>query len=465
MKPFTLFRLMALLALCAPAFGAQAPRNVLLLIVDDLNTWLLANPGRYTGKVVAPNIRRLAQSGVNFTRAFAASPKCSPSRTAFLSGVAPWQSGHTDNGLILKDNAALAKSVSLPRLFQEAGYHMTTSGKIGHGYSDGVKWDLTRRHKRDPAPPGAPLNGFARAKSGKLTERDWGLTHLKETEMNDTLVADTAIEALRMPHDKKPFFIACGLFHPHMPWYVPKKYFDLYPLDEIVLPPIKEDDLDDVPESGRNLVSGTYATALEHKQYRKGVQAYLATTTYADAQMGRVLDALENSPHKDNTLVVLLSDHGFHVGEKHHWQKGTLWEEGTNVLLTFRVPGLTKPKQVCRRPVSLMDLYPTLAELAGLQAPDYVYGHSLVPLLKNAKAPRDHPVLTAYREHVSIRTDRHRLIRYADGSTELYDRAEDPAEWTNQTDNPKYQAIRNQLAKRLPNVKMLPYARGKNAKK
>ena len=318
----------------------QAKMNVLFLVVDDLNTWLLEDPDRYTGKVVAPNIKKLADSGVNFTQAFAASPKCSPSRTAFLSGVAPWKSGHTDNGLIIKDNPVLAKAVSFPKLFQEAGYYMATSGKISHGYSDGVQWEKVWRHKRDPAPPGTPFNGFAKSKSGKLTERDWGMTHLKETEMNDTLVADSAIEALQMEHDK-PFFIACGLFHPHMPWYVPQKYFDLYPLDKIVPPPIKGDDLDDIPEAGKAIIRSTYQTALEHNQYLKGVQGYLATTTYADHQMGRVLDALEKSPYKDNTITVLLSDHGFHVGEKHHWQKGTLWEEATNSLLMFRVPGLT----------------------------------------------------------------------------------------------------------------------------
>jgi len=205
-----------------------------------------------------------------------------------------------------------------------------------------VAWDKAVKHKRDPAPPGTPFNGFAKARSGKLTERDWGVTHLKESEMNDTKVADCAVEALKMQHEK-PFFIACGLFHPHMPWYVPKKYFDMYPLDDLVLPPLKDDDLDDIPPLGQKLISGTYEQALEHNQYEKGVQAYLATTSYADYQMGRVLDTLENSPYKDNTIVVLLSDHGFHVGEKRHWQKGALWEDTTNVLLMFRVPGLTRP--------------------------------------------------------------------------------------------------------------------------
>ena len=341
---------------------------------------------------------------------------------------------------------------------------MATSGKISHGYDDGVTWEQVWKHKRDPAPPNAPLNGFASAKNKRLTEKDWGVTHLKETEINDTLVADSAIEALQMKHDR-PFFIACGLFHPHMPWYVPQKYFDMYPLDKVVPPSVKEDDLDDIPEPGKKLISNTYQNAKEHDQYKKGVQAYLATTTYADYQMGRVLDTLEKSPYKDNTIVVLLSDHGFHVGEKTHWQKGTLWEEATNSLLMFRVPGVNKPKQICLNPVSLMDIYPTITELAGIQKPDYVDGRSLVPLLKNVTADHSYPVLTAYQEHVSVRTEQYRLIRYSDGSMEFYDLCKDPNEWTNQSNNPNFASIRKELAELIPEFEMLPYVRGKNRAK
>ena len=464
MKRAQLLFLSLFLGLNVLVAQAAVPKkaNVLLLIVDDLNTWMLNEPGRYSGKVIAPNIKRLAESGVQFSHAFAASPKCSPSRTAFLMGVAPWQSGHTDNGLKIRDNPVLGKAVSFPKLFQEQGYYMATSGKISHGFRDGVKWDQNWRHKRDPAPPGTPFNGFAKAKSGKLTERDWGVTHLNESEMNDTKVADSAIKALKMKHER-PFFIACGLFHPHMPWYVPQKYYDLYPLEEIELPPVKDDDLEDIPEPGRKLISDTYYQALEHKQYRQGVQAYLATTTYADTQMGRVLDTLENSPHRDNTIVVLISDHGFHVGEKHHWQKGTMWEEGANSLMMFRVPGLTHAKQICERPVSLMDLYPTIVELVGIKKPGHVYGNSLVPLLKDASVPRDHPVFTAYQDHISVRTDRYRLIQYSDGSKELYDLRMDPYQYVNQAKRLSNSKIVAELSKQLPAFEMLDYVRGNRA--
>ena len=166
--------------------------------------------------------------------------------------------------------------------------------------------------------------------------------------------------------------------------------------------------------------------------------------------MGRVLDALEYSPYKNNTIVVLMSDHGFHLGEKQHWTKGTLWEEATNCLLMIKVPGVTKPKQLCTRPVSLLDVYPTLVELAGLPAPQHLDGQSLVPLLKDSQAQRSKPALTAYQSHMTVRTDKYRYIRYTDGTTELYDRGRDPNEWVNQTNNQEYETIKRKLSNYLP---------------
>ncbi|MGB0372168.1 MAG: sulfatase [Opitutales bacterium] len=440
------------------AFGLKqgdAP-NILLLIIDDLNTWQLERAGRYAGKVTTPNISAFAESGVNFKRAYTASPKCSPSRTAFLNGVAPWVSGHTDNALDIKKNPALAKSTTFLKEFQDAGYFMVQSGKVSHGYDIGIDADISFRHRRDPAPPNAPFAGVVTRRGEKVPETDWGPTHLDETEMNDYLKADTAVKALQMDHDK-PFVITCGLFLPHMAWWIPQKYLDMYPLDSITLPPFKDGDLSDVPEQGRDLISGSYKKAMDVGSYRSGVQAYLGTTTFADAQMGRVLDALEASPYKDNTIVVLISDHGFHVGEKEHWQKGTLWEDGTNVLFMVRAPGVTKPMQVSKTPVSLLDLYPTLMELTGMDIPEHVDGRSLVPLLKDIDTPHDYPVFSAYRDHIAIRTEEYRLIRYGDGEMELYDSTKDPNEWTNLASNPEYSAVVEKLSAQLPEFEMLPY--------
>lgn len=343
--------------------------NVLLLVVDDLNTWLPGDPNRYTGKVVAPNIRKLADSGVLFKHAYTASPYCSPSRTAFISGISPWKSGVYDNGVYTEESAPLSQATTFPLLFKQAGYYTASYGKIEHGWGMKNAWDHSVGHRRDPVPPDAPFSPVAQG------ENDWGPIHLKESEMGDTLYADKAIEQLQKKHDK-PFLVACGLFHAHMPWYVPQKYFDLFPLEDVEVPELLENDLDDVPPLAHRMLTKKklVENILETGEHKKAVQGYLATTAYADAQMGRVLDALESSPYRDNTIVVLMSDHGFHLGEKSHWQKATLWEEATHCLLMIRASGVTQPGGVSERYVSLQDLYPALAELCGLQTPAYVDG-------------------------------------------------------------------------------------------
>jgi arylsulfatase A-like enzyme len=271
--------------------------------------------------------------------------------------------------------------------------------------------------------------------------------------MRDTMYADAAIRQLRRDHDR-PFFIACGLFHPHMPWYVPQKYFDLFPLDQVVTPAIKADDLEDVPPLGRALTAGKrrfVGQVLEHGLHKEGVQAYLATTAYADAQIGRVLDALDKSPYRDNTVVVLMTDHGFHLGEKHHWQKGTLWEEATHCLLMFRVPGLTEAGGKSGRCVSLQDVYPTLAELCGIKPPGYLDGRSLTPLLEEPEAPWESTAISAlYDRYITMRTERFRYIRYVNDQEEFYDCAHDPHEWTNQIGNPDYAPAIEKLRASVP---------------
>ena len=429
------------------ADAARGRKNVLFLAVDDLNTWLLGDPNRYSGKVVAPNIQRLAGSGVHFVRAYTASPKCSPSRTAILSGVSPWKSGVYQNGVSIDKSRPLQQATSLPRLFGKAGYYTASYGKIGHGWGDRSDWNDHMPHKRDPVPPNAPLSPAGRG------ECDWGPTHLAEDQMRDTRYADAAIKQLQKKHDQS-FFIACGLFHPHMPWYVPKKYLDLFPLDEIVLPDVKEDDLADVPELARALSStGTVKRIQEHGEHKAAVRGYLASTAYADAQMGRVLDALETSPYRDNTIVVLWSDHGFHLGEKLHWQKGTLWEEATHCLLMLKVPGMTRAGGVSERFVSLQDIYPTLAGLCGLEAPDYVDGRSLIPLLKDPGAEWASTAISAYDDrYISIRDERCRYIRYRDGQEEFYDCSKDPHEWTNLINNPEYAAEIKKVRALIPST-------------
>lgn len=424
--------------------------NILFLVIDDCNTWLLNDRNRYTGNVVAPNIQRLAQSGVLFHNAYTASPLCVPSRTAFLSGVAPWKSGVYQNQAAVAESEALKGVPSLLKTFQDNGYFVAKIGKISHGYKTGITPDVDMKHKRTPPPPGAPLNGIAKAANGRLTERDWGATHLKESEMSEAKLADKAIECLQKKHNR-PFFIACGLFHPHYPWYVPQKYLDMYPLDEIKLPPIRANDLADASPLGQSFVNtGWDEKVKESGNVRKALQGYLASVSLSDAHMGRVLDALDKSVYRDNTIVVLLSDHGFHLGEKQQWSKGTLWEEATDSLLMFRVPGLTKPKQVCTHPVSLLDIYPTLVDLMGFRRPDHLDGLTLTPQLRDCSAPRTRPAIMALSAHISVRTKNVRYIRYTDGSVELYDHSKDPNEWTNLAGNPEYATVRARMEAHLP---------------
>jgi len=456
-KPLVKLLIVALFTSPISTFGGEIPRqermNVLFLVSDDLNSWLLGDANRYAGKVVAPNIERLADSGVLFTRAYTAAPVCSPSRTAFFSGVAPWKSGHYHNTPGANISELLNNALSLAGFFKRAGYTTTGYGKITHGWDQKENWDEKIGHKRDPAPPGAPLTPIGRG------EQDWGPIHLAEEEMNDTLMVNHAVKQLQKKHDK-PFFIACGTFNPHMPWYVPKKYFDMFPLDEVTTPELKEDDLDDVPLMGRELTAGKSKfvdAVLEHGLHKQGVQAYLATTAYADAQMGRVLDALDKSPYRDNTIVVFLTDHGFHLAEKHHWQKATLWEEATHSLMMMRVPGLTPGGGVSKRFVSLLDIYPTLAQLCGLKPPDYLDGRSLVPLLKNPQAKWKSTAITGltskggpWLPYISIRNEMGRYIRYKDGQEEFYDTTKDPHEWTNMINNSKYAPVIKEMRAAIP---------------
>lgn len=442
--------------LAANTDASDPPMNVLFLVADDLNSWLLEDTNRYSGKVIAPNLKRFARSGVNFTRAYTAAPVCSPSRTAFFSGVAPWKSGHYHNTPDANTSQPLSDALSLAGAFKQAGYTTAGYGKITHGWDQKEQWDVKVGHKRDPAPPGAPLTTIGRG------EQDWGPIHLSEAEMNDTTGADKTIVQLKQQHDK-PFFIAYGTFNPHMPWYVPQKYFDMFPLEDLPTPALLPNDLDDVPPLGRELTTGKgkfVDAMMENGLHKEAVQAYLATTAYVDAQMGRVLDALESSPYKDNTIVVFLTDHGFHLGEKHHWQKATLWEEATHVLLTVRVPGLTPVAEVCERFVSLLDIYPTLVELCELEPQCHLSGRSLAPLLKAPKANWESTAITgltskrgpSWKPYISIRNEAGRYTRYQDDEEEFYNTSDDPREWTNQIAVPHFAETIRALRAAVPEI-------------
>ncbi|MHC4435674.1 MAG: sulfatase-like hydrolase/transferase, partial [Planctomycetota bacterium] len=265
---------------------------------------------------------------------------------------------------------------------------------------------------------------------------------------------------LRREHDK-PFFLACGIYRPHVPWYVPEKYFNMFPLETVKLPKVLENDLDDVSDRVRDIAlrGGNYHKhVLEAGQWRKAVQGYLASIAFADAMFGRLLDALENSRYFDNTIVVVWSDHGWQLGQKHHWRKFALWENVLISVLMIKVPkgapGLregSKDGTPCDRIVSLQDIYPTLVELCGLKARSDIDGNSLALLLEDPEASWNRPAVATYDfGEFSIRTEKFRYSTYIDGSEELYDHTKDTEEWTNLADDPKYDVVKRRLRRHIP---------------
>jgi arylsulfatase A-like enzyme len=284
---------------------------------------------------------------------------------------------------------------------------------------------------------------------------DWGAYPAEDTIMPDAKLAQWTCEQLRRPHDR-PFFLACGFYRPHVPLYVPQKWFDLYPLEDLQLPVHQADDLADVPGYGRDLswsaVGPRHQWMIENDQWKRAVQAYLASVSFVDAQIGKVLDALDQSGHGDDTVIVLWSDHGFHLGTKARWGKRSLWEPATRVVLMISVPGLRRGAR-CDRPVGLIDLYPTLIELCRLGPRLALDGHSLVPLLSDPQAAWRWPTITTFGQHNhAIRSQYWRYVQYADGTEELYDHRSDPYEFHNLAQDTHYAEQLTRHRRWLPQV-------------
>lgn len=441
-------RLAILVACVCAALSLRAAEtkrpNVLLIMADDLNHWV-----GYLGRnrqTLTPNIDRLAASGMRFTRSYCAAPVCNPSRAAMFSGRRPGALGVYGNSQDWR--TVVPKEETLITTFRRAGYELLAAGKIYHGGFD-------RRDEYDDyatVPPlGASRNKTTRPTDG-FNQVIFAPLDAGDEAMPDYHSASYGIAQLGKPH-AKPFFLAVGFHKPHPPFIVPKKYFDLHPLETIELPPFKADDLDDLPAAGKRsgIGQGTHAMIVQAGKWKEAVQSYLAAISFVDGQIGRVLDALEKSPHRDNTIVVLMGDHGWQLGEKYHWGKTTLWEEVARAPLLWRVPGLTQPGAVCERTVDFMTLYPTLTDLCGIPTPAHVQGASIRALLKDPRAPWSHPGITTYGQgQHAVRTEGWRYIHYSDGSEELYDETADPYEWTNLAAKPEHAARLKELAAWLP---------------
>ena len=418
--------------------------NVLFISVDDLNDWVGCLEGH--PQALTPNLDRLAASGVLFTNAHCPAPACNPSRTAVMTGIAPNQSGLYDNRQKMRE--VLPGAELLPRYFSRHGYWTAGSGKILHYFIDAQSWDdyFPRKETENPFPrtfyPKQRPVSLPRGGPWQYVETDWAQLNVSDQEYGgDWLVSKWISEQLLKIH-QKPFFLACGIYRPHEPWFVPKKYFDKFPLNEIQLPAgYRENDLDDLPSAGKRKGPNRYFAHIRQEgQWKQAIQGYLASITFSDAMVGRVLDALNNGPNRDNTIVVLWSDHGWHLGEKEHWQKFTAWRVCTRVPLMIRVPsgtpGLVEGTQAgtrCDAPVNLLSLFPTLTDLAGLPLNPASSGPSLVPLLHDATSSWPHVSLTYLNEPgaYGLSGKNHRLIHYANGDEELYDIKVDPFEWNN----------------------------------
>jgi arylsulfatase A-like enzyme len=441
---------LALVMLASPVMAAAKP-NVLFIAVDDLNHWV-----GYLGRnqqTITPNIDKLAARGVRFTRSYCASPVCNPSRAALMSGMRSSTTGVYNNGIDWRNIVPTEKC--LPATFRKAGYVALGAGKIYHGGFDRhEEWDDYHKEKgREPKPKGS--DGVGGIKFAPLDCED--------SDLSDYGIADYGIEQLGKKQDK-PFFLTIGFHKPHMPWNVPQKWYDMHPLDKIELPPHLEPgkDLADLPPSGVRMAKpdGDHAAMVKSGRWKEAVQGYLAAISYLDMNVGRLIEALDKSAYKDNTMIVFWGDHGWHLGEKEHWRKFALWEEAARAPLLWVVPGVTKPG-LCERTVDFMSIYPTLCDLCEIEKPAHLDGKSIVPLLKDPQATWDTPALTTHEfQNHGVRSEGWRYIRYENGDEELYDETKDPLEHTNLAKDSAFAEKKAELAKSLPKVNV-PTPNGK----
>ena len=420
--------------LTAPLLSQNNKPNILFIAIDDMNDWagyLGGHPNAQT-----PNIDRLAGKGTAFTRAYTAAPGCSPSRNALLYGIEPYRSGLYPFYEHEIHEQLMDKYTSLPRLLKANGYTTLGAGKIHHGnLEDPREWDVffkATKYKKQFVPSA----GFQRGSSSKYSYRP--TTHA-DNEHIDYQVATFGVEQLKTTHEK-PFFLAVGIVKPHLPFDAPQRFFEQLP-KTIAPPEMIPNDMDDIPAAGKALCKRKEVNFYNDNNAWNAIRrAYLACISWADFNIGRVLDALEESPYANNTIVVLWSDHGFHLGEKQTFKKFTLWEEATRVPFIIYDPRVKNKPQTFEQPVSLINIYKTVSDYAQIKAPAYIDGVSLRPLVSNTEKTINTPAMTTWgRGNYGLRTSSFHYIRYYNGSEELYHHDTDPNEWHNLAKNPHYQ--------------------------
>lgn len=450
-------------AACGDLPAAQNQPNVLFIAIDDLNDWIGCLGGHPQAQT--PNIDALAARGINFTNAHCQAPICNCSRVSMLLGKLPSTTGMYFLSPNFRDVDGTKHEITLPQYFRRHGYYTSTCGKIFHGKSDSASFNDIQSNK-----------GWRRGKQ-KLSYKlpgsnplwDWGQVDVPDEEQRDFFSAKWASEELtRLAQQDQPFFLAVGFHLPHVPIYASKKWFDLYPLASVQLPPTLLNDRVDLSEYSQlltlNPTGPRHSWMVENGEWRHAVQSYLAANSFVDSLVGMLLNSLKDSRVADNTIVVLWSDHGFHLGEKLRWAKRTLWEETTRVPLILAGPGINKG--TCSRPVGLIDVFPTLTELCKLPTKTDLDGRSLIPLLNTPAAKWDHPSITTFGpNNHTLRTESWRYIRYSDGSEELYDHRSDSNEWINLATLPQHSELIAELRGQLPssNAPPLPGSKGSDS--
>lgn len=452
-----------------------SPPDVLFIIVDDMNDWV--EPLGGYPDVRTPNIDALARRGMLFTNAHTPGAACLPARTAILTGLTPFTSGFYTQIGDWRTHPRTAGVTTLPRYFRDSGYRTLGAGKLFHahtytmagytGQQDVTAWDayfpsLQRQLPDEVQPAPGQTDGEAVGNGLRTGGFDFYPTVTEDHAMGDGQIAAWISRQLQSA-STGPRFVSAGIYRPHLPWYVPQKYFDMFPLERIARPPYLDTDHDDIPESALGIgVEGGMQLPVTrewlkdaaggYRKWREAIQGYLASMTFADAMVGEIVYALDRSGRADDTIVVLVSDHGFHLGEKDRWGKMTLWEESTRVPFIIVAPGVTTPGSRSAEAVSTQSIYATLVELAGLSRPSHVEGSSLVPLLRNPGMAWDDVAMTTFGPYgnFAVRDDSHRYIVYADGREELYDHRTDPNEWVNLASDPRVADIKAALAARLP---------------
>ncbi|ANW96221.1 hypothetical protein AXE80_07990 [Wenyingzhuangia fucanilytica] len=449
--------------------NAQQKPNVLFIAIDDLNDWI--EPLEGNKQAITPNMDKFTKNGAMvFNNAVCAAPICGPSRSAILSGFLPSTSGVYSNGHDMVYSDVVKKNATLPEYFSKNGYHTLSNGKIFHkhgtknGKTDFGAWAFDefargRRYNNDKANPkfltsskGGVINGQKSPDfKDKLSKLSWGPTKDTFEETVDYAVADWAKNQLQREFDK-PFFMSVGFIKPHLPWFVPKEFFDMYDVDKIDDIIIKENDLEDITNAqGKQIFkpSDEYNWIKKHNLGKQATRAYLANISFVDKCLGMVMDALEKSGHADNTIVMIWGDHGWHLGEKLRYLKNTLWAEAVKPPLMVRLPGMNKTLY-CEKPVSLLDMYPTLVSLCDLPQKKNIEGHDFSKLLKNPKSDWKYPGVTISSSGTSVLTEKYHYIQYLSGVEELYDVNKDPREWENLAHKESYRNTMNELKKWIP---------------